>query len=178
MRRRGLTDEEWECPKDVLPLRSRRGSQGPPDHVLGRPRGGFSTELRLATAGPGWLPALRPTAGQTQSQRSSERRWKRPGFPSAGGRARSRPCRAAGDKGSTLEWTRTWLRRRSVVAVVPRRRDQAARRWGRPLTFDRRLYLHRSDTGCCVWVRRAPMARSVVRRPPSRGIATSGGETP
>jgi len=65
------------------------------------------------------------------------------------GRPRSRAKRVAGEKGYSFDRIRTWLRRYAIGAVIPQRSDQAARRRGRPLTFDREAYRRRSIIECC-----------------------------
>ena len=56
------------------------------------------------------------------------------------GRPRVRPDRAAGDKGYTGKPIRTYLRRRGIGAVIPRRTNEACR----GVRFDRAAYRERS----------------------------------
>jgi transposase len=57
-----------------------------------------------------------------------------------GGRPRVRPDRAAGDKGYTGRPVRTYLRRRGIGAVIPRRTNEARR----GVRFDRAAYRERN----------------------------------
>ena len=81
------------------------------------------------------------------------------------GRPRQRPDRVAADKGYSYDHIRAWLRARDVGAVIPERRDQAARRAarpGRPLAFDREAYRRRNVVERCVgWLKEA---RAVATR--------------
>jgi transposase len=56
------------------------------------------------------------------------------------GRPRIRPERAAGDKGYTGQPIRTYLRRRGIGAVIPRRANEARR----GTRFDRAAYRERN----------------------------------
>jgi transposase len=73
------------------------------------------------------------------------------------GRPRVRPDRAAGDKGYTGRPVRTYLRRRGIGAVIPRRKNEA-RRGGR---FDREAYRERNQ-----------IERTINRLKQHRAIAT------
>lgn len=56
------------------------------------------------------------------------------------GRARLRPDRAVGDKGYTGRPVRTYLRRRGIGAVIPRRQTESRR----GVRFDRAAYRERN----------------------------------
>ena len=56
------------------------------------------------------------------------------------GRPRLRPDRAVGDKGYTGRPIRTYLRRRGIGAVIPRRKDESRR----GTRFDREAYRERN----------------------------------
>jgi len=130
------------------------GAKEPPDHALGRSRGGFSTKLHLVTDGGGLPLAVEVTAGQRHESTQFETLMDAVRIPQPRGRFRSRPRRVAGDKGYSYPWIRAWLRRHAIGAVIPQRSDQAARHRGRPLAFDREAYRRRSIIECCIgWLK-------------------------
>lgn len=71
------------------------------------------------------------------------------------GRPRTTPERVLGDKAYSSRAIRRLLRRRSIVATIPERRDQAANRrrrgtlGGRPPTFDKVVYRDRNVVERC-----------------------------
>lgn len=73
------------------------------------------------------------------------------------GRPRVRPDRAAGDKGYTGRPVRTYLRRRGIGAVIPRRKNEARR----GVRFDRAAYCERNQ-----------IERTINRLKQHRAIAT------
>jgi transposase len=83
------------------------------------------------------------------------------------GRPRTRPDKVLGDKAYSSRATRTLLRRRGIVAVIPEPRDQRAnrtrrgQRGGRPVTYDHDTYKGRNV-----------VERSFVRLKEWRGLAT------
>lgn len=58
--------------------------------------------------------------------------------PGGVGRPRKRPDHVLADKGYSYPKCRRLLRRRGISHTIPERRDQKARRKGRPLAGDRR----------------------------------------
>jgi len=130
------------------------GAQEPSDHALGRSRGGFGTKLHLVTDGRGLPLAVEATPGQAHESTQFEALIDAVRIPQPGGRARRRPRRVAGDKGYSFDRIRTWLRRRAIGAVIPRRSNEAAHHRGRPVAFDREAYRRRSVIECCVgWLK-------------------------
>ena len=119
----------------------------PPDHALGRSRGGFTTKLHLVTDGTGLPLAIALSAGQAHESRYAAQVLDAVYVPRhAPGRPRRRPAALAGDEGYSYPAIRAWLRRFGVRAVIPERRDQIARRahWpGRKPLFDRAAYRRR-----------------------------------
>jgi Transposase DDE domain len=101
----------------------------PPDHALGRSRGGFSTKLRLACEQGRKPLVMRLTAGQCGDRPQfiavlDELRVPRVGAD----RPRSRPDRVLADKAYTSAANRAYLRRRGIRATIPIKTDQAASR--------------------------------------------------
>ncbi len=122
----------------------------PPDHALGRSRGGVSTKVHqlvddhglplvisLAAGQSGDAPALVPLLESLRVERPV-------------GRPRTRPDALRGDKAYSSRAIRTHLRGRGIRAVIPQPRDQQARRkrrgsaGGRPPTFDQTEYTGRN----------------------------------
>lgn len=78
------------------------------------------------------------TAGQAHESQSVE-----PTMNAVRIGRRRRPLRLAGDKGYSYPRVRSWLRRRGIRPVIPRRSNQKQRR-GRPAQFDREAYRRRN----------------------------------
>lgn len=114
----------------------------PPDHAIGRSRGGLSTKIHqlvddhglplviaVAPGQSGDAPALLPLLGGLRVARPV-------------GRPRTRPDAVHGDKAYSSRAIRAHLRDRGIRAVIPQPRDQQAHRkrrgsrGGRPPGFD------------------------------------------
>jgi transposase len=129
--------------------RQKGGSQEPPDHALGRSRGGFSSKLHVVTDGQGVPLAAEVTPGQ---QHEATRFVPLMNAFRVG--RRCRPQRLAGDKGYSYPRIRRWLRWHSIQAVIPQRSDQLAQHSGRPLNFDKTIYRRRSVIERCIgWLK-------------------------
>ncbi len=60
----------------------------------------------------------------------------------------------AGDKGYSLYWIRTWLRRRRIRPVIAQKSDQVGRRDGNRGRFAKRTYRRRNVVERCVgWLK-------------------------
>ncbi len=114
----------------------------PPDHALGRSRGGFGTKVHLVCDGRGFIVAIYVTAGQaheskafepTMAHRLLHRRRSRGGWPG----------HMAGDKGYSYPGIRRWCRRRRVAAVIPTRKDQPREKHFDKATYRRRNIIER-----------------------------------
>jgi transposase len=129
---------------------------GPGREALGRSRGGLTTKIHLAadrrcrpvtkilTPGQhGDSPQFIPLMGQVRIARRG------------GGRPRTRPGRAMGDKAYSSAANRAYLRRRHIQAVIPVKEDQKdhrrarGRRGGRPPAFDPHHYKERNTVERC-----------------------------
>lgn len=113
----------------------------PPDHAIGRSRGGLTCKVHMVADGKGRPLSWVLTGGnindttmmitvldQVRVQRASA------------GRPRTRPDRVLADKGYPSKVNRAWLRARGVAATIPERDDQIANRRkkpGRPIDFGR-----------------------------------------
>src|SRR3954469_18452748 len=110
----------------------------PPDHALGRSRGGFGTKVHLVCDGRGFIVAIYVTAGQAHESKAFEPTMAHRFFDRRRGQGRW-PNRLAGDKGYSYPRIRRWCKRRRVEAVIPTRKDQP-----RDEAFDKRTYKRRN----------------------------------
>jgi transposase len=125
--------------------------QEPPDHALGRSRGGFGTKIHLVCESHGFIVAIHVTAGQRHESKFFEPTMARRLFHCRPGQRRW-PRRLAGDKGYSYPRIRRWLRRHGIRAVIPRRKDQ--RPGDRRVKFDRETYRRRAVIEQCVgWLK-------------------------
>lgn len=123
----------------------------PPDHALGRSRGGLTTKIHGAADGRCRSLAICVTAGQVHDTTRFATVLAGIRVPRAGaGRPRTRPDRVIADKAYSSRANRTLLRRRKIGRTIPERSDQRAnrrrrgRRGGRPCAFDRGTYRGRN----------------------------------
>jgi transposase len=92
----------------------------PPDHGIGRSRGGLASKIHHLVDGAGRPLVVLVSAGQSHDGPVFEHlmahlRVARPG----GGRPRTRPDRVRADKAYSSRANRTALRRRGITAVIP-----------------------------------------------------------
>lgn len=114
----------------------------PPDHALGRSRGGFGTKIHLVTDGTGLPLAVEVSPGQ-----ASESAYVEPVLNAVRIGRRQRPAAIAGDKGYSYARVRGWLRTHHIHPIIPERSDQRdwhAHRPGRKPHFDREAYRQRN----------------------------------
>ncbi len=109
--------------------------------ALGYSKGGFSTKIHLRCEGHGKPVTFVLTVGERNEavvfeQLMEQGEVKRP----AAGRPRVRPKRVAGDKAYTGHPIRSYLRRRGIGAVIPRRINESRR----GTRFDRTAYRERN----------------------------------
>jgi len=124
----------------------------PPDHALGRSRGGFGTKVHLVSDGNGLPLAVEVTAGQIHESTQFETVMNKVHISNRRGRPRCRPVRLAGDKGYSYPRIRSWLRRYGIKDVIPRRSNQRPDD-GRH-RFDRESYRRRAVVEQCVgWLK-------------------------
>lgn len=123
----------------------------PPDHAVGRSRGGVSTKTHQLVDGHGLPLVIACTAGQAGDAPMliplmDQLRVARSGP----GPARTRPNALLGDKAYSSRANRSYLRRRRVRTVIPEPRDQRDHRkrrgtkGGRPPNFDPDTYRGRN----------------------------------
>lgn len=125
--------------------------QEPPDHALGRSRGGLSTKIHQLVDGRGRPLVIALTPGQAGDStmlmpllaQLAVRRLGR-------GRPRTRPEAVIGDKAYSSRAIRASLRSRGIKAVIPQPSDQIGHRkrrgsaGGRPPAFDATSYKGRN----------------------------------
>ena len=111
----------------------------PPDHGIGRSRGGLTTKLHLVCDGRGRPLSMMITAGNINDTTMMTAVLEDIRVPRAGkGRPRTRPDRVLADKGYPSKANRAWLRSRGIAVTIPERDDQIAhrrKRPGRPIDF-------------------------------------------
>jgi transposase len=123
----------------------------PPDHGLGRSRGGLTSKIHHLVDGAGRPLVVLVSAGQANDAPLFEHllanlRVDRLG----GGRPRTKPQRVRADKAYSSRAIRRELRRRGITAVIPQPSDQIAHRkrrgsrGGRPPAFDAADYKGRN----------------------------------
>jgi transposase len=145
----------------------------PPDHAIGRSRGGLTSKIHLISDGRGrpLHVVLTPATINDTTMMSVVIDGIR--VPRVGqGRPRTRPEQVLADKGYPSRANRAYLAGRGIKATIPDRADQRQHRknrgsaGGRPPTFDATLYRKRNV-----------VERSFNRLKNWRGIATRSDKT-
>jgi transposase len=125
--------------------------QEPPDHALGRSRGGFGTKTHLVCDSNGIVLAVWVTAGQRHETQGFEPVMNRAQRPGPDGQKRW-PEHGAGDKGYSYPSVRGWLKRRHIDPVIPARKNQPHEPDFDPSTYRRRNIVERA-VGWFKWCR-------------------------
>lgn len=128
-----------------------RRSDEPPDHAIGRSRGGLTTKTHALVDGNGLPLVIAVTPGQANDSPALPRLLAELRVPRSGpGWPRTRPDALRGDKAYSARAHRVHLRGRGIKAVIPEPSDQIAHRQrkgsrgGRPVGFDAHDYKHRN----------------------------------
>lgn len=123
----------------------------PPDHGVGRSRGGLSTKIHQLVDGHGLPLVVLVGAGHANDSPVFPALLAHLRVPRLGpGRPRTRPERLRADKAYSSRGNRALLRSRGIVAVIPQPSDQIAHRQrrgsrgGRPPAFDQVDYRGRN----------------------------------
>jgi putative transposase len=122
----------------------------PPDHGLGRSRGGLSTKIHQLVDGHGLPLVIAIAPGQAGDAPAALPLLSQLRVPRPLGRPRTRPDRLRGDKAYSSRAIRAHLRERGIIAVIPEPSDQAGHRkrrgsqGGRPPAFDALDYRQRN----------------------------------
>lgn len=102
--------------------------QEPPDHAIGRSRGGLTTKNHLVCDGKGRALAFLLTPGQFADTSWMQATLEEIRVTGPSGRPRTRPDRVMADKGYPSKANRAWLRNHGIAATIPERDDQIAHR--------------------------------------------------
>src|SRR3954452_18276906 len=128
----------------ISTARPSRGTQGalpnhknpwfePPDHGIGRSRGGLTTKLHVVCDGRGRPLGMMITGGNINDTTMMTAVLEDIRVPRAGkGRPRTRPDRVLAAKGYPSRANRAWLREGGIAATIPERDDQIAYRRKKP----------------------------------------------
>lgn len=123
----------------------------PPDHAIGRSRGGLSTKIHHLCDGQMRPLVMLVGPGQGGDSPMFIHLLAALSVPRSGrGRPRTRPDRALGDKAYSSRANRALLRRRGIQAVIPEPEDQIGHRarrgsaGGRPVSYDSEIYKTRN----------------------------------
>ena len=123
----------------------------PPDHAVGRSRGGLSTKVHQLVDGRGRPLVIAVTPGQAGDSPMLGPLLAHLAVRRLGpGRPRTRPTAVIADKAYSSRGTRAMLRHRRITTVIPQPADQIAHRQrrgsagGRPPAFDPLTYKSRN----------------------------------
>lgn len=122
----------------------------PPDHGIGRSRGGLTSKIHHLVDGAGRPLVVLVSAGQAGDSPVFEPLLAQLKVTRSAGSPRTRPDRVRGDKAYSSRAIRTHLRRRGITAVIPEPSDQIGHRkrrgsrGGRPPAFDAADYKGRN----------------------------------
>jgi transposase len=111
----------------------------PPDHAIGRSRGGLTCKVHLVADGKGRPLGWVLTGGNINDTTMMAATLEQIYVPRmSGGKPRIRPDRVLAVKGYPSKANRAWLRSRGIAATIPERDDKIAHRRkkpGRPIDF-------------------------------------------
>ncbi|WP_235840418.1 IS5 family transposase [Corynebacterium yudongzhengii] len=122
----------------------------PPDHAVGRSRGGLSTKIHALVDGHGLPLTIILTAGQRGDCPVLIPLLERLRVPRTVGRPRTQPDELRADKAYSSRAVRRYLREHRITATIPEKKNViAARRrkgskGGRPPSFDAESYKGRN----------------------------------
>ncbi|MFJ8948437.1 IS5 family transposase [Streptomyces sp. NPDC102395] len=128
----------------------------PADHSIGRPSGGLTTKIRLASDAHCRPLTFVLTAGQAGDAPAFVQVMARLRVPRRRGRPRTRPDVVLADKAYSSRAICEHLRKRGIRAVIPVPADQHGHRLrrgsrgGRPPAFDREAYKQRNAVERCI----------------------------
>jgi transposase len=139
-------------------VRARAGKHEPPDHGIGRSRGGLTTKTHAIVDGGLRLLTFTLTGGNAHDSPLLPVLLDQLAVERIGpGRPRTRPDHLLADKAYSARAHRAMLRRRGIAHTIPQRADEHAKRvkrgtrGGRPPKFDPALYQQRNvvERGFC-----------------------------
>ena len=109
------------------PQNYKKFGDEPPDHAIGRSRGGLTTKNHLVCDGKGRALAFILTPGQTADTIMLAATLEQIRVPAGRGRPRTRPDRVMADKGYPSRANRAWLRTRGIAGSRRRSRNATIR---------------------------------------------------
>lgn len=140
-----------------VPAKGDTGRGEPPDHALGRSRGGLNTKVHLASDSNARPLAIALTAGQAGDAPAFTTVMAAIRVPRTdGGRPRTRPGAVLADRAYSSRAIRAHLRGRHIRSVIPQSADQVRHRQrrgpqgGRPPAFDAESYKERNTVERCI----------------------------
>ena len=110
-------------------------------NALGRSRGGYSTKLHIATDKKGLPLAMTATPGQ--SGETPELKNVLAAIPLSLHRKSKRPKSLAGDKAYSAKSTRSYLNRKGICDVIPKRANETRQKRFRKATYRQRNIVER-----------------------------------
>jgi transposase len=122
--------------------REKNDPQEPPDHALGRSRGGFSTKIHLTCEGHGHPLHFELTAGQDHESTVALELIGNTTVHDAELKSCVQPAAVAGDKAYRAAFIVEWLNDRDIQPVIPEKGERANDE-SNP-DFDRELYRKRN----------------------------------
>ncbi|MEU5068895.1 IS5 family transposase [Streptomyces virginiae] len=159
-------DVSWVVSVDSTVVRAHQHAAGarqegpqqasPPDHALGRSRGGLTTKIHLAADGNCRPLAFVLTPGQAGDAPAFTKVMTGIRVARPRGRPRTRPTMVLADKAYSSRAIREHLRKRGIRAVIPQPADQVANpkrlgcRGGRPPAFGKAAYKQRNTVERCI----------------------------
>lgn len=122
--------------------RKKRDPEEPPDHALGRSRGGFSTKIHLLCDSNGHPLHVQITAGQNHESQELIPLLENAAVDSDETGEMLKPVRVAGDKSYRANWIDEYLVERGIDPVIPSKMNE--RREDRLVPFDQEAYRSRN----------------------------------
>ena len=122
----------------------KRDPEEPPDHALGRSRGGFSTKIHILCDGHGHPLAFHLTPGQTHESTVLDTLLESADsiLLDSEDNPIAWPVSLGGDKGYRADWIDTYLLELGIKPVIPSKKTED--RDARPVEFDRESYRNRN----------------------------------
>ncbi len=124
--------------------RRKKDEGEPPDHALGRSRGGFSTKIHVVCDGTGVPLHVEVTGGQVSEAQAFPKVYDgaEASLTDENGEPIARPQKLASDEAYRSDAIDQFLLSRDVTPVIPSRSGQCRSR--RPVAFDRDAYRRRN----------------------------------
>ena len=124
--------------------REKNDADEPPDHAIGRSRGGLSTKIHLLCDRDGHPLTFALSAGQRHESAMLEAVLMSAdeGLFDAEGEPIAWPVALAGDKGYRAEWIDDYLLELGITPVIPSKENDE--REARVISFDKRAYRDRN----------------------------------